>query len=79
MAHSFQLTQLTRIPLLDENDQEVGHNWFIGYNLQTDMGNYVSQYTAEGSQLSEEPTEAEIETLILSLYGPGYDAVVDNS
>lgn len=75
MAHTFNLEQLTRQPFYNENDEEIGHNWFIGYTLQTDMGNYVSQYVAEGSQLSEDPQLPEIEALILSLYGPAYNMV----
>ena len=75
MAHVFVLVGLTRLPIMDEYNQEVGHYWFIQYTLETPKGNYVSQYYAEANQLSEDPTNEEIETLILSLYGEGYDVV----
>lgn len=72
MAHVFTLEQLNKLPIFDDDNVEIGYYWFIGYRLQTDMGNYVSQYTAESSQLSEDPQIPEIEALIMSLYGPEY-------
>lgn len=74
MAHVFTLEQLDKLPLYNEDNVEIGYYWFIVYRLETDMGNYFSQYTAEAHQLSEDPQLPEIEALILSLYGPGYDA-----
>lgn len=76
MAHTFALGNLVYIPVygLDpenpEGDQiEVTNYWFISYTLETPQGTYVSNYTAEASQLPAEPTETDIEELILSLYG----------
>lgn len=74
---SYEFVELEWNPcniVYDENDPEVvvSFNWFITYVLvRGNYGTNTGPYIAEQSQLSAEPTRAEVETLILSLFAEG--------
>lgn len=74
MAHQFTSLTWDKVERTDPETNEYSYTWYIVYALTNDFGNWSSNYTAESSQLPEEPTQADVEALIMSLYGPGYEA-----
>ncbi len=70
MTHTFISLAWERIDNVDPETNEVtSYLWAIPHMLETDQGSYSSSYIAEAAQLPAEPTQADVETLILSLYG----------